>query len=83
MRSDKAWIRHSGEDWVSCPGKLKKKIEEAGLNLSGVRVQRGVKTLRLSKAESSQSKLSPRKERSKDEEFGSIENQVGEEIKLS
>jgi hypothetical protein len=32
MRSDKARIRYSGEDRVSCPGKLKKKIEEAGLN---------------------------------------------------
>jgi hypothetical protein len=32
MQSDKARIRHSGEDQVSCPGKLKKKIEEAGPN---------------------------------------------------
>jgi hypothetical protein len=32
MRSDKARIWHSGEDWVSCPSKLKKKIEEADLN---------------------------------------------------
>jgi hypothetical protein len=32
MRSDKARIRHLGEDRVSCPGKLKKKIEEASPN---------------------------------------------------
>jgi hypothetical protein len=32
MRSDKARIRHSGEDRVSCLGKLKKKIEEVGPN---------------------------------------------------
>jgi hypothetical protein len=32
MRSNKAQIRHSGEDRVSCPGKLKKKIEEEDLN---------------------------------------------------
>jgi hypothetical protein len=32
MPSDKARIRHSGEDQVSCLSKLKKKIEEAGLN---------------------------------------------------
>jgi hypothetical protein len=31
MRSDKAQIWHSGEDWVSCPSKLKK-IEEADPN---------------------------------------------------
>jgi hypothetical protein len=30
-----------------------------------------------------QGKLSPSQERSKDEEFGSTENHVGEEIKLS
>jgi hypothetical protein len=29
MQSDKAQIRHLGEDRVSCPGKLKKKIAEA------------------------------------------------------
>jgi hypothetical protein len=32
MRSDKARIRHSGDDRVSYLGKLKKKIEEAGPN---------------------------------------------------
>jgi hypothetical protein len=32
MGSDMDQIRHSGEDRVSCPGKLKKKIEEAGPN---------------------------------------------------
>jgi hypothetical protein len=32
MQSDKARIRHSGEDRVGCLGKLKKKIEELGPN---------------------------------------------------
>jgi hypothetical protein len=32
MRSDKARIWHLGEDWVSCPSKLKKNIEEADPN---------------------------------------------------
>jgi hypothetical protein len=32
MQSDKAQIKHSGEDWVSCPSKLMKKIEEIGPN---------------------------------------------------
>jgi hypothetical protein len=37
---------------VSCSGELKKKIDETSPNRDGVQVQRGIKTLSLSKEES-------------------------------
>jgi hypothetical protein len=62
---------------------FKKKIEEISLNGDGVRVQKGIRTLSLSTEESRLGEPRLSQEGSKDEEFGSTENQVGEEIKLS
>jgi hypothetical protein len=91
MRSGKAQVRRSGEvrvsrlgkirkadrvkvTQVSCLRELKKKIEETSPNWNGVRVQREIKSLSSSKEG---------QEGSKDQEFGSTENWVGEKIKLS
>jgi hypothetical protein len=62
---------------------FKKKIEEASPNWYGVWVQRGIKTLSWSEEESRPGKPRASQEGSKDEEFGSTKNRVGEDIKLS
>jgi hypothetical protein len=91
-RSGKIWVSRLGKigladrvkiTQVCCLGELKKKIEEASPNWNGVESKRGSRTWVWIRESQGRGKLSPSHEGSNDEEFGSIENRVGEEIKLS